>query len=47
MECGRLLPLSSSGCCAWWDRPVEKITAHLGRITSPDVDALKAVVSGD
>jgi len=28
---------------AWWDWPVETITAHLERIVSGDVDALKAV----
>lgn len=26
---------------AWWDWPVEKITAHLDRITGADVDALE------
>lgn len=28
---------------AWWDWPVEKITANLARITAADVDALDAV----
>lgn len=28
---------------AWWDWPIETITAHLERIVSGDVDALKAV----
>jgi virginiamycin A acetyltransferase len=28
---------------AWWDWPIEKITLHLGAITSADVDALKAL----
>ena len=28
---------------AWWDWPIEKITAHLGAITSADVAALKAL----
>jgi len=27
---------------AWWDWPVEKITAHLASITGADVDALQA-----
>ncbi|MEY6432120.1 Vat family streptogramin A O-acetyltransferase [Thioalkalicoccus limnaeus] len=27
---------------AWWDWPVEKITAHLDKITGADVDALEA-----
>jgi virginiamycin A acetyltransferase len=27
---------------AWWDWPVEKITANLARITAADVDALEA-----
>ncbi|MCG5501774.1 Vat family streptogramin A O-acetyltransferase [Ectothiorhodospira lacustris] len=30
---------------AWWDWPIQKITAHLDRITGADVDALEAVAA--
>jgi len=30
---------------AWWDWPIQKITAHLDRITGADVDALEAAAA--
>jgi virginiamycin A acetyltransferase len=32
---------------AWWDWPIQKITAHLDRITGADVDALEAAAAAD
>lgn len=32
---------------AWWDWPIEKITAHLTRIAGADVDALQAAADQD
>ena len=38
---GKFCAIARLEAIAWWDWPVEKITAHLDRITGADVDALE------
>ena len=44
---GKFCAIARLEVIAWWDWPIEKVTAHLDRITGADVDAPEAATAAD